>query len=412
MHKLFMTRSKKWLLLTAFVAAIALGLFMVRWWLGPSVAGYQIESHPLVQSLVATGRVIAVSRAQVGSEITGVVLERRVKEGDRVKPGDILLILRSDELAAKVREAEAALAQLARSTRPQAQAGLRQAEAQLAQASREAGRRRELFSRQLIAREAMEQAVQAETIARASAEKARLTAAALASGNADETVLQERLASAKAMLAKTIVRSEVTGTVLIRHVEPGDLVQPTRSLLEIARDGDTELLVPLDEKNLSVIRLSQPAVCVSDAFPDQPFAAKISFIAPSVDPQKGTVDVRLKVDPVPGNLRQDMTVSVNIETGRRAQTLAIPNDALANVDGARATVMGVSNGRIKKIDVRLGLRGLVMTEILSGLNAGDWVLADIAGKFKEGDRVRVKQQTMPAAGADKATSKELPVDLK
>lgn len=394
------------------LATIALGFFLVRWWLGPSVAGYQIESRPLVQNLVATGRVIAVSRAQVGSEITGVVLERRVKEGDRVKPGDILLVLRSDELSAKVREAEAAVAQLERSARPQAQAALRQAEAQLAQASREAQRRRELFSRQMIAREPMEQAVQAETIARAAAEKARLTAAALASGNSDETVLMERLATAQALLAKTTVRSEVTGTVLTRNVEPGDLVQPTRILLEIARDGDSELLVPLDEKNLAVIKLSQPAVCIADAFPEQPFTARINFIAPSVDPQKGTVDIRLKVDPVPRNLRQDMTVSVNIETGRRAQALVVPNDALANVAGGRATVLSVSNGKIKKVGVGLGLRGLVMTEIVSGLEAGDWVLADNSGKSGEGDRVRVKQQTLPADGADPATRKELPVSFK
>ncbi len=70
-----------------------------------------------------------------------MVIERRVQEGDVVKPGDILLVLGSDELSAKAREAEAALAQLRESTRPQAQAGLRQAEAQLTQASREAQRR-------------------------------------------------------------------------------------------------------------------------------------------------------------------------------------------------------------------------------------------------------------------------------
>jgi len=341
-----------------------------------------------------------------------VVLERRVTEGDRVKPGDVLLILRSDELSAKVREAQAAVAQLERSARPQAQAGLRQAEAQLAQASREAQRRRELFSRQLLGREAMEQAVQAETISRVAAEKARLTATALASGNADETLLIERLASAQAMLDKTILRSEVTGTVLIRNVEPGDLVQPTRILLEIARDGDTEVVVPLDEKNLAVIKLGQPAICVADAFPEQPFAASISFIAPSVDPQKGTVNIRLKVDPVPENLRQDMTVSANIETGRRAQALVVPNEALINADGERAMVLSANNGRVKKLDVRLGLRGLVMSEVVSGLKAGDWVLADTAGKIKDGDRVRVQQQTMAADSTDKATKKELPVDLK
>jgi len=353
-----------------------------------------------------------VSRAQVGSEITGVVLDRRVKEGDRVHPGDILLVLRSDELSAKVREAEAAISQLQRSARPQAQASLRQAEAQLAQASREAKRRRELFSRQLISREIMEQAVQTETIARTAAEKAGLTATALATGNSDEIMLRERLASAKAMLAKTIVRSEISGTVLTRNVEPGDLVIATRVLFEIAREGDTELQVPLDEKNLAVIKLGQPAACVSDAFPDQPFVAKISFIAPSVDPQKGTVDIRLKVDPVPGNLRQDMTVSVTIETGRRAHALAVPNDALASSDGDRATVLSVSNGKIKKVEVRLGLRGLVMTEIVSGLNPGDWVLTETAGELGDGDRVRLKQQPMAADTTDQSTKKELPVDFK
>ncbi len=407
-----MTRPKKWLWLGVLIAAAAVAFLLVRWWLGPSVGGYEIQSRPLVQSLVATGRIIAVSRAQVGSEITGVVLERRVKEGDRVAPGDILLVLRSDDLSAKVREAKAALTQLQRSQRPQAQAALQQAQAQLAQASREAQRRRELFGRQLIAREAMEQALQTEIVARAAAEKAALAAAALAVGGSDETVLQERLASAQAMLAKTTIRAEVAGTVLIRNVEPGDLVQPSRTLLEIARDGDTEVLVPLDEKNLSIIKLAQPAVCVADAFPVQPFAARISFIAPSVDPQKGTIDVRLKVEPVPGNLREDMTVSVTIETGRRAQALVVPNDALAMVAGDRAAVWVARDGKARKVQVRLGLRGLAMTEVVSGLAAGDWVLADGAGELADGERIRLKKQAAVTVMDGSATAKELPVDFK
>ena len=407
-----MKPSKKWLAAGVVAVTLLAGVLLTRWWLGPSAAGYQIEARPLVQTLVATGRLISVSRVQVGSEITGVVLERRVIEGDKVKPGDILLVLRADELAAKVREAEAALVQLERSARPQAQATLRQAQAQLAQASREAQRRQQLLKRQLIGREAAEQAVQAETTARAAAEKARLSASALAPGNADETVLIERLASARAMLEKTTIRAEVSGTLLIRNVEPGDLVQPSRVLLEIARDGDTEVIVPLDEKNLAVIEIGQPASCIADAFPHQPFKASISFIAPSVDPQKGTVDIRLKVDPVPENLRQDMTVSANIETGRRENALVIPNDALFNVEGERANVLSVTDGRVKKVPVRLGLRGLVMTEIISGLKAGDWVLADTTAKFNDGDRVRIQQQPKAADEADTATKKEPPVNFQ
>jgi len=403
---------RKWLLGVGVLAALAVLFFLFRWWQGPSVAAYRIESRPLVQQLVASGRVIALSRAQVGSEITGVVLERRVQEGDAVKPGDILLVLASDELSAKVREAEAALAQLQHSTRPQAQAGLRQAEAQLVQASREAQRRRELFKRQVIAREAMEQAVQAETIARAAAEKARLTSAALAAGNADESVLGERLASARANLAKTTVRAEVAGTVLTRHAEPGDLVQPGHVLFEIARDGDTEILLPLDEKNLGVIRVGQIAACVADAFPTQPFPARISFIAPSIDAQQGTVDIRLKVNPVPRFLRQDMTVSVNIETGRRDRALVVPNDALATVFGDRATVLRVTAGKAQRVSVRLGLRGLAMSEVLSGLQAGDAVLADAGAGIADGSRVRPNEKSGATPGRASATAKELPVKLQ
>src|SRR5690554_2176636 len=104
---------------------------------GPVVAGYQVTAQPLVQTVVATGRVTAVSRVQVGSPVTGVVIERRVREGDFVQPGDVLAVLRADDLEAAVQEAQAELDQLQQATRPQAQAALREAEVRLTQAARE-----------------------------------------------------------------------------------------------------------------------------------------------------------------------------------------------------------------------------------------------------------------------------------
>lgn len=393
------------------VAVGAVGWVGVQKLRGPALDGYQVASRPLVQTVVATGRVVAVSRAQVGSPVTGVLLERRVQEGDTVKPGDVLAVLRADDLEASAREAEAALARLQRSARPQAQAALREAEARLAQAGREAARRRDLFQRQLIAREALEQAAQAETIARSAAEQARLAASSLAAGNPDEAAAQARLASARAQLAKTTIRAEVAGTVLTRNAEPGDLVQPGRVLFEIARAGATEVLVPLDEKNLEVLALGQPAMCIADAYPARPFPAQVTFIAPSVDPQRGSVDVRLTVAPVPGFLRQDMTVSVNVETGRRDSALVVPNDALADVDGDRAWLWLVADGRATRREVALGLRGLAMTEITRGLQAGDWVLADPGSGVREGGRARVRPAALPAGAADPATRKELPARL-
>ena len=400
-----------------FLVAVACGaLALLGWGLvrevrGPALAGYQVVSRPLVQTVVATGRVAAVSRAQVGSPVTGVVVERRVQEGDTVQPGDVLAVLRADDLEAAVREAEAAVAQLQQSTRPQAQAAQREAEARLVQASREATRRRDLFRRQLIARETMEQALQAETIARTGAEQARLAARSLASGNPGEAAARARVATAKALLAKTTIRAEVAGTVLTRNAEPGDLVQPGRVLFEIARAGATEVLVPLDEKNLEVLAIGQAAMCIADAYPNRPFPAKVSFIAPSVDPQRGSVDIRLTVTPAPGFLRQDMTVSVNVETGRRDRAVVVPNDALGAVNGNRAALWLVADDRATRRKVQLGLRGLTQTEITAGLQAGDWILADAQAAVAEGDRVRVVPSGLPVDAADPATRKELPAKL-
>ena len=397
-------------------AVLVLAVGVVAWLLlgklrGPEWDAYEVNARPLVQTVVATGRVVAVSRAQVGSPVTAVVLERRVEEGDRVQPGDVLAVLRADDLEAAAAEASATLVQLRQSARPRAQAALREAEARLQQASREAIRRGDLFERQLIARETLEQARQAETAARSAAEQARLAAADLAPGGPAEAAAQARLATAKALLDKTTIRAEVAGTVLTRNAEPGDLVQPGRVLFEIAREGATEVLVPVDEKNLEVLATGQEATCVADAFPSRPFPATVDFIAPSVDPQRGSVDIRLAVSPAPDFLRQDMTVSVNVQTGRRDRALVVPNDALALLDGDRAMVWQVRDGRAFRREVSLGLRGLALTEVTAGLEDGDQVLADADAALEDGDRVRARSTETPDDGTDTATRKELPARL-
>lgn len=399
------------LILTAVL--LALGLGVLRWWQGPQVQGYTVEQIPLVQTVVATGRVVTVSRTQIGSEITGVVLERRVEEGDIVAPGDTLLLLKADDIAAQVRQAEAALTELETRTRPQAELALARAQLQFSQARRETERRRELAARSLLSTEALELAEQAERLARNELQTARLTAQALAPGNVEEVLLRERLAELRAQLAKTVVRSEVAGKILTRDVEPGDLVQPGHVLFTIALAGGTEIRVPVDERNLSRLALQQDALAVADAYPGRPFPARIHFIAPSIDPQRGTVEVRLIVDPVPEFLRQDMTVSVNIETGRRDQALAVPNDALDTVQGNQAQVLVVRGGRVQRRNVTLGLRGQAMSEVLAGLDAGARVLADPTVPLDDDTRVRFTEREAPVAGSggDSATRNELPVNL-
>ncbi|KRW68244.1 hypothetical protein AO741_07575 [Pseudomonas sp. TTU2014-105ASC] len=380
------------------VALVLLGAWLFwRQLQGPQLPAYRVEARPLVQRVVASGEVDSQSLAQVGSEITGVIAARHVREGDAVKAGDLLLELRDDEQRARLLEAEASLQQLIDSTRPQAQATLREAQHNLEQASRELQRRETLFERKILASEPLEQARRAELTARVIRDRARFAAAAVAAGGSEEQVLRQRLEAARAALAKTRIHAQVDGIVQTRDVEPGDLVQPGRTLLAIARSGSSEILLPLDEKNLAPIELGQAAKIIADAYPDRVLTARVSFIAPSVDTARGTIDVHLDLQEPTDVLRQGMTVSVNIETGRREQALVLPNDALRARDGARAQVLRVNAGRVERVNVRLGLLGTALSEVIDGLEAGDLVLIADA---EEGQRVRVVEQQIPSGIQD------------
>ena len=402
-----------WTVAVVIVLVVALAAMGWRLWQGPEIAGYLVRSTPLVQTVVASGRVEAVSRAEISSEITGVVLERRVEEGQRVAAGDLLVRLRDDRLLAQLEQSEAALDALAMRARPQADVALERAETQLEQAKRNVLRRRRLVENTLVSRETLEEAEQVLDLARHQVAAARLDVEALAPDGPEERQLKEELAGARADLARTRIRSESNGIILTRNVEPGDLVRPGNVLFTMALDGGPELRVPVDEKNLARVAIGQTATAIADAYPDSPFGARIHHIAPRVDPQQGTVDLRLSIPSPPDFLRQDMTVSVTVETGRREQALALPNDALIGVQGRQADVFVLHEGRIRRQPVTIGLRGLARSEILSGLADGNRVLIDVSADLSEGQRVRFREQPWPAAGDTTAlrSNNELPVQL-
>ena len=360
----------------------------------PLLPGYRLESRELVQRVVASGTVDSQSLARVGSEITAVVAERHVREGDAVRAGDLLLSLRDEEQQARLREAQATLQQLIESSRPQAQAALREATSNLQQARRERERREALFQRQLLSTEQRDLARRVEVSAQSAYERARLAALSLAEDGQEERQLRQRLESARVALARTRILAQVDGVVQSRSVEPGDLVQPGSTLLEIARLDSREIRLPLDEKNLAAVQLEQPAQVVADAYPNAALAAQVSFIAPAVDPSRGTIDVHLQLLENADFLRQGMTVSVNIETARRPRALVIPRDALFQRQGNRALALRLNEDRVEAIEVRLGLEGGALVEVVEGLADGDLVLAEQA---EPGSRARLRPQPLPGA---------------
>ena len=124
--------------------------------------------------------------------------------------------------------------------------------------------------------------------------------------------------------------------------QPGQIVQPGRALLSLALAGPTQLVALVDERFLEQLRVGQSAGVVADAFPGQRFAARVLSLAPAVDSQRGAVEVKFALEGAPPDfLREDLTVSIEVETGRRDAALVIP---LAALRGA-ATVLVAQGGR-------------------------------------------------------------------
>lgn len=381
------------------VAALCVAVvFGMQQWRGPVLPGLTVELMPLELRIVASGEVRYQSLARIGSEMTGTVLARHVREGDRVNKGDLLIELNPDELQARFDQAKTLLQQLREVSRPQAQAALAEARDNLRQASREARRRETLAVKGVIAAEQLEQAQRIELNAKTALTRAQLVADSLAAGSTEEQLLQQRIVSAEAELAKTRIYAPFAGRVQTRNVEPGDLVQPSKVLLEIARsdgldpDGvasdGLEVVVALDEKNFAPLKLQQPVQLIADAWPEQTVPGVVSFIAPAVDSSRGTIDVHISVLSDDSNFLQGMTVSANIIAAERERTLVLPNDYLLIGSAGQPQVLRWQDGVVRSLDVQLGLRNMTHSEILSGLAEGDVVVQ--AGKVSDGQRARVR----------------------
>ncbi|MEO7399603.1 MAG: efflux RND transporter periplasmic adaptor subunit, partial [Polaromonas sp.] len=195
------------------------------------------------------------------------------------------------------------------------------------------------------------------------------------------------VAMAQARLARLAIVSPVDALVLTRSVEPGSMAQPGRVLLTLAALGGTRIDANVDEKNLRLLTLGMPAKAVADAYPGQSFDAQLSYIAPAVDPQRGTVEVRLAVPNPPAFLRPDMTVSVEMVGGSKKDALVLPSGAVRDADREAPWVLLYSGGQAVRAPVKLGLRGVGSVEILEGLKEGDETIAQTE-KAAVGDRVR------------------------
>ena len=389
------------LVIAALVLLAALVL-AVRALLGPKVPAVEATRGDLVQTVVSTGRVITPARVELGAVVTGTVAKISVKEGDRLKAGEMVATLRDDEQRAALAQARASLAEAEARTRqltsvstPVADQNLRAAEATLELNRAEFDRVRQLYEKGFYGKAKLDEATRnlqtAEAqyrsgLAQAQTNRADGSDYALVLARRDQARAAVEVAQAK--LDNMHVKAPADGTLLTKLVESGDVVQAGKKMFEMAVAGDTQLVLNVDEKNLALLAQGQKAKALADAYPGQPFDAEVFYIAPSVDAQRGTVEVKLRVPQPPAFLRPDLTVSAEIIGARRSGTVILPSDAIRDAANASAHVLVVRDGRVVRQPIKVGLRGDGKTEILDGVAPGDAVIPAAQASVSVGQRVR------------------------
>ncbi|MCX8503454.1 MAG: efflux RND transporter periplasmic adaptor subunit [Beijerinckiaceae bacterium] len=391
----------RWFVLTVLVIAVSGAIALLRLFLGPEVIVDQVKRGNLVKTVVASGHFETPFRVEIGSQMTGVVTEVLVDEGEAVKAGQELIHLDAREIKAAVvqsqgalAQAEARLRQLNELTLPAARETLAQAKASLVDAQSTYDRTSSLFKNGFSPNSALDEAQKNLDVAKAQVRSAELQVFTASPGGSDyvvaETQVNQALANleaAQSRLAYTVITAPRDGILINRSVEKGSVVQAGKPLLVLAPNGISQLVIGVDERNLGLIALGQSALASADAFPDQKFEGKVSYINPSVDITRASVEVKLDVTEPPSFLRQDMTVSVDIEVGRRNDVTVIGTRYLHDLQTDTPWVLTVSNGRAAKRNVKLGLRGLNDAEIIDGLTMGDKIIPPLSGVVS-GQRIR------------------------
>jgi HlyD family secretion protein len=341
-----------------------------------------------VESLVANtraGTIKACRRAHLSPSAGGTIHALYAREGDRVKAGQILVELWSEDRQAEV--------SLSRSEVQAAEARGKEVCIRADEAARDAERIKRMYRDKLVSEEQVDQAV-----TRASAQSAACDAAKAASA-----VSAERLKVAEAVLLRNLLSAPFAGVVAEINGEVGEFVTPsppgipTPPAVVLIDDSCLYVAAPLDEVDAPAVSVGMAARVSLDAFRDRDYSGVVRRIAPYVleqEKQARTVAVEVELnnrDEIVG-LLPGYTADVEVVLESR-QGLRIPASAL--LPGDKVLRYNAGDGTLQELAIEVGLRNWDFVEITGGLQAGDRIAQSLADEGVEAGASVVPKTDQP-----------------
>jgi RND family efflux transporter MFP subunit len=386
-----------------------------------------VEVIPVNQGEIAriiqfTGSIEADAQVQVFPKLSATINKMSVDLGDRVKKGEVIAVLDSEELRAQLSQTEAALAVLranwaqmekgARSEEiAQAEDLVKKATAGLREAESNYRRMKDLYDKGGISEKQFESSETANTVARADLNSARERLKMLKTGatQEDRDALKARIRQAEAALDLARIRfsyARITapfdGIISERFFEPGDLANPARPLFTVVRMDSVKLVISFQGdliRNITVGILGHVHVA---AYSGEEFSGKIVQVSPTLNPETRMFTAEIRIDNESYRLRPGMFATATFEIDPHPEALLLPKETVLYRQGGESTmesgsagasqhnyVFVIENETSRLREVSLGHESEGMVEIIKGVVLGDLVVERGMHQLKDGDRVKI-----------------------
>ncbi len=313
--------------------------------------------------------------ARLGAPVQGRVMTVRVRPGDRVAPGQVLVTLHSPQVGMAQSDVDKAQAELA----------ARRAQTAYAKSARERAER--LLALKAIPQQDYERAVADDELARA--------AQAQAESELRRSISTAEQIGADSASGELALRAPLAGVVLSRSALPGAVVEAGAPLVSVTDASRLWLTVDAPEAFAQLLRVGTRITFAVPAFGQETFTARIAAVGAGLDPQTRTIPIRADIVNRDGRLRPEMLASVTIEAAHALPAVLLPADAVQVMGGKSvvflATPDGKGGARFSARDVEVGPRSGVQVAVTRGLQAGEQVVTQGAFAVK----AQLQKASMP-----------------
>jgi RND family efflux transporter MFP subunit len=334
----------------------------------------------LAAHLTVVGNLIGLQTVDVAPRTAGRLLSVNVQLGDSVRRGQVIAKVEDREIVEQVRAAEA--------SQEVAKATIRQREADLNVSQLNFERSKNLFTRGLLAKQALDDA---ESRYLAAVAQLDLSKAQLSQNDA-------RLQELRINLQNTTVSSPVDGFVGRRNVDPGAMVNTNTAIASVVDISRLKLIVNIVEKDLRMVTAGDVGIVEVDAYPGEKFNGRIARVAPVLDPATRTASIEIEIPNGDGRLKPGMYARISLTVEERKNTLVAPKNAVIDFENKRGVWMPSEDRRAQFVPVTLGIEGPEQIEILAGLKEGDRFVTTGAAAVRNNDQLIIAGEGQPGGG--------------